>query len=411
MAGLNHIAITRMKAGDELADSGEYRGLRVTRSQTDHRFWYRVTEPDGKQRAVHIGYGREMSLAEARVAFERLKSQRRAGITPRAAPARPPAPAAPVGAYTVADMVSDYLNALSGRRTPKSVKEAGRIFSHCVTARYGTLAAGELAVEHALDIAQRELNAGHNTQAGNVLRELSGAIEMATLARHLPLDHVDPAAAARKLIRRTGSRLSSNRRQRFLTDAEIAAFVLWLPHSQFSRSQRPALRLALEVGCRTGEAISARWDAFDLDRGLWSLPRTKTDAPRVIRLPRQSIEWLRAQQSVIGGNFLCPSTKGRASIQQKTLTETMWRMRRDGTLLDIPPWVPHDLRRTCRTGLARLGCPRPVAEAILGHSAGGIVGNYDLHQYESEGGEWLQRWADHLESLFNDRQPAAAAAR
>ena len=62
-------------------------------------------------------------------------------------------------------------------------------------------------------------------------------------------------------------------------------------------------------------------------------------------------------------------------------------------------WTAHDLRRSCRTGLARLGCPREVAEAALGHSKAGIVGVYDLHRYEREVGEWLQKWADHLDAL------------
>ena len=68
-------------------------------------------------------------------------------------------------------------------------------------------------------------------------------------------------------------------------------------------------------------------------------------------------------------------------------------------MLDIPSWTAHDLRRTARTGLASLGSPQPVAEALLGHTKGGIVGVYDLHQYFDEEGEWLQRWADHLDTL------------
>ena len=63
---LSALAISRMKPGDELADIGEYRGLRVSRTQSGHRFWYRFNDPaTGKQRALHIAYGAKMSLAEA----------------------------------------------------------------------------------------------------------------------------------------------------------------------------------------------------------------------------------------------------------------------------------------------------------------------------------------------------------
>lgn len=71
-------------------------------------------------------------------------------------------------------------------------------------------------------------------------------------------------------------------------------------------------------------------------------------------------------------------------------------------MLDIPNWTPHDLRRTVRTGLARKKCPSGVAEAVLGHTKEGINGTYDLHSYEDECRVWLQKWADHLDSLMSE---------
>ena len=75
-------------------------------------------------------------------------------------------------------------------------------------------------------------------------------------------------------------------------------------------------------------------------------------------------------------------------------------MRGEGTMIDLTPWTPHDLRRSVRTGLSRLQCPRDVAEAILGHAAKGIEGTYNLHQYSEESRHWLQVWADHLDQLI-----------
>ncbi len=59
-------------------------------------------------------------------------------------------------------------------------------------------------------------------------------------------------------------------------------------------------------------------------------------------------------------------------------------------MLDIPSWTPHDLRRTVRTGLSRLKCPNEVAEAILGHTKGGVEGIYNLYKYDDECNKWLQ---------------------
>lgn len=58
------------------------------------------------------------------------------------------------------------------------------------------------------------------------------------------------------------------------------------------------------------------------------------------------------------------------------------------------------MRRTVRTGLSRLQCPNEVAEAVLGHTRGGVEGIYNLYKYDAECKMWLQAWADYLEKLI-----------
>lgn len=69
-------------------------------------------------------------------------------------------------------------------------------------------------------------------------------------------------------------------------------------------------------------------------------------------------------------------------------------------MLDISHWTPHDLRRTVRTGLSRLQCPNEVAEAVLGHTRGGVEAIYNLYKYDAECRKWLQVWADYLDDLI-----------
>jgi integrase len=138
---------------------------------------------------------------------------------------------------------------------------------------------------------------------------------------------------------------------------------------------------------------------------------SKNGAERYVQLPSQAVAFLR-QLRLSTNTYLFPSMRTGLPIQQKSLTETKWYLRnsaraQSGTyfkpgkiwLDSIPDWSPHDLRRTVRTGLSRLGCRNEVAEAVLGHSRKGIEGTYDLHNYEAECREWLQRWSDHLETL------------
>ena len=67
--------------------------------------------------------------------------------------------------------------------------------------------------------------------------------------------------------------------------------------------------------------------------------------------------------------------------------------------MPVDAWTPHDLRRTSRTVLASLGCPDPVAEAILGHMQPGIKGIYNIHGYDQKRRERLTRVAAKYESL------------
>jgi integrase len=69
--------------------------------------------------------------------------------------------------------------------------------------------------------------------------------------------------------------------------------------------------------------------------------------------------------------------------------------------------APHDLRRSVRTLLAKMGCPNDVAESVLGHMQGGIVGVYNRHTYDAERLDWLTRLDVRLEQLA--MQHAAAS--
>jgi integrase len=59
----------------------------------------------------------------------------------------------------------------------------------------------------------------------------------------------------------------------------------------------------------------------------------------------------------------------------------------------------HDLRRTVRTGLAKLGIRPDIAERCLNHAQPGIIATYDTHQYLDEKRDALTQWADHLQAF------------
>jgi len=59
-------------------------------------------------------------------------------------------------------------------------------------------------------------------------------------------------------------------------------------------------------------------------------------------------------------------------------------------------WTPHDIRRTVRTGLGKLGVQPHIAEAVINHLPSTLIQTYDLHKYEDEKRAALEVWAGHL---------------
>jgi integrase len=67
--------------------------------------------------------------------------------------------------------------------------------------------------------------------------------------------------------------------------------------------------------------------------------------------------------------------------------------------IGIAPFTPHDLRRTGRTELARLGIRKEIGERVLNHSKEAIEGTYDLYEYLPEKREALEKLERRLREL------------
>ena len=76
------------------------------------------------------------------------------------------------------------------------------------------------------------------------------------------------------------------------------------------------------------------------------------------------------------------------------------------TLTDIKHFTVHDMRRTARTNLARLGVDRFVAERALNHKLKGVEGIYDQYDYFEQRVDALERWAETLDVLSDGEKAA-----
>jgi len=420
---LSFRAIDSMKPGTkDLSDAGEYRGLRVTCGTAGTKsFFYRYKSPLTKKLVqMKLGSFPSMSLSDARQELEQLKSIRSSGRCP-ATEKRDTEQAEHVAkeekehqrSFTVRALIDLYLEQyiddrmvkgkrVNGARKPKGQAEVRRTLYADPVKVLGKTPASKVLRKDISSLVMGIVDRGANVQAGNVLRELLAAYEFAIgLDTYFDDDFVNPCIQAKAGLRQAKIKLTPQKGKRVLNDNELTKLLHWLPGSAYTPTQKNVIRMALWTGCRTGEVVDAEWQFIDLKKKTWHLPETKNFVERYVQLPEQAIDFLKYHKNTTG-KYLFPSTKTGLPIQQKQLSEQAWRLRQDGRMLNLKPWTPHDLRRSVRTGLSRLGCPNEVGEAVLGHSKKGIEGTYDLHQYEAECRKWLQVWADHLDELVTD---------
>lgn len=419
---LNSRKIAAMKPSKAiLADVGENRGLRLTCGNAGTKtFFYRYTSPvSNKLVQVKIGNFPTTSLAEARLQLQELKELRKSGRCPATElkeekQKEADAQQRKADIFTVKQLVELYLTQyienrmingklIKGARKVKGQKETRRTLEGDAVRVLGDRIASEVYRKDVVNLIMEIVGRGANVQAGNVLRELTAAYEYAIGLEKFDDSFANPGILAKAGLRQAKIRLTSQRGKRVLSDQELKKFLQWLPGSCFTPTQKNIMHFTIWTGCRTGEVCAAEWNDVDLDVGTWHLKDTKTGIERHVQLPIQAIAFL-TQLKLTTGDYLFPSQKTGLPLQQKTLTEQAWHMRETKRMVDIEHWTPHDLRRTVRTGLSRLGCRSEVAEAVLGHAKSGIEGTYDLHSYENECKKWLQIWADHLESLLADTQ-------
>jgi integrase len=176
-------------------------------------------------------------------------------------------------------------------------------------------------------------------------------------------------------------------RERALSDQEAAK--LWLATSDGDYGR--IIRLLMLTGCRRDEIGGLKWSEIDVEAQTITIPkeRTKNKQEHVVPLSDAAIAIIEAiprreRDFVFGladdGGYSGWSRSKKRLDQAAGLQE--WRL--------------HDLRRTVRTGLGKLGVQPHVAEAVLNHLPPKLIRTYDRNTYGAEKKAALDLWASHL---------------
>jgi integrase len=200
-------------------------------------------------------------------------------------------------------------------------------------------------------------------------------------------------------------------RRRTLAEAEVNA--VWHAFDQMAWPFGTLGQLLLLTGQRRGEWAGASWSEIDLERATWTLPadRSKTDEPQMLPLTPQVLAILAMIPRLVGTDLIFPSSRAGSDNPISGFSKALVTAHR---LSGTTGWHWHDLRRTARTGFARLGITAAVGERILNHSDGTrsrIAAVYDTHSYLPEMNRALELWAGEVERIVAGAEGKIVALR
>lgn len=308
----------------------------------------------GRERRYTIGAYPDWSVAAAREEAKELKRRIDRGEDPmgerhneRAAP-------------TVKDLADRYTEEHLPKKRPSSRQDDQAMLDQIILPRLGKFKVAD--VRHAdIDRLHREVTKRAPYRANRSAALLS---KMFSLAVKWEMRADNPAKGI--------ERNHEEKRTRYLLGDELVRLTAALAEHPEQTSAN-AVRLLLLTGARRGEVLSATWDQFDVEAGVWIKPsaHTKQKSEHRVPLSAPAMQLLSDMKATAAGDCLFP---GKSPDVPLTEIKHFWAA--ICRTADIKDCRIHDLRHTYASILASAGLSLPVIGALLGHTQPNTTARY-----------------------------------
>src|SRR6516165_2064859 len=349
-------------------------GLRIrVGDKAQHRTFIAQYKIGSKHRRINLGDVRKVTLENARKEARRIFGKVANGHDP----ANEKAERRSAASHTLDATIARYLEAKATELKPRSLEEVERHLKKDWQPLHNLAIAsiGRANVAATLSaIAKRS-----NITANRARASLSAMFRWA----------IGEGLCENNPVTGTNRQDENGHRERSLTDAEVVKVWLAAPENDYGN----IVRLLMLTGCRREEIGSLRWSEVDPEARTITIAkeRTKNGMEHILPLPDAALSILQGimrrgdRDYVFGiardGGFSGWS-KSKIALDKAAALREGWRL--------------HDLRRTVRTGLGKLGIQPHIAEAVLNHLPPKLIRTYDHNKYESEKRVALDKWAAHL---------------
>lgn len=372
---MNTLWLSKLKFGVERVEyrDQDTKGLWL-RVGIDSWTWFYVYKQGGKTQRVKIGIYPSTSLSAARKEAENIRGGINAGKDPAAEKRQEKKNP------TFGEVAQEYLEKHAIHKRTR--REDERILSRDILPLWKDIKIAKITRRQIISLLDDIVGRGSPIMANRCLalvrKIFNWAIERDILETS-PCLRVKPPAPEKS-------------RERWLCDDEICA--VWEAFESEPLCE-PVFKVLLLTGQRLGETLAMRWDELDLKAGSWTIPpeKSKNGRSHIAPLSQAVIEilqgleckneWVFPSPRRLGGHL---ANMGKAHQRIQGLSGVQFHI--------------HDLRRTCATGMARLGIDRVVIGKVLNHTDGSVTAIYERHGYESEKRHALELWAGHVMRLL-----------
>lgn len=301
----------------------------------------------GRQRRHTIGRHPEINATAAREEAIRLRDEIRRGGDPlRDKEQRREAP-------TIADLYNDYMERHAKiHLRPNTIRSVEGMAKKHILPKIGNIKVA--------DVTRRDIEELHNSvkdspyQANRVRSLLS---KMMNLAKAWDWRDDNPCEGVPKF--------REEKRERWLSTQEIERLCEALDEHP-NQSIASAIRLMLLTGARRGETLTARWEDFNLELGIWTKPSHHTKQKRTEHVPLSppAVQLLVSMKETADGNpLLFPGdVPGKPLREIKGAWATLCKRAK------IENVRIHDLRHTYASHLVSSGMSLPIVGRLLGHT-------------------------------------------
>ena len=341
---------------------------------------YRTGGAGSKLRKYTIGpYGR-MTLHQARVAAQKVFAAKLEGRDPAAEKRESKR-------RVVADRVEDLLESYIAQRLSqnRSGGEVARLLRREAGRAWTGKSIHEIGKRDVVEVISAIEQRGAPVAANKTLKSIKTFFRWCVGRAVLDQSPAEGVPLPSKEVAR----------DRVLDDNELAQVIL--AARKIGEPYGGIVEFLALTSQRREEVAGLTWEELDLEQRAWTIPksRTKNTKMHVVHLSDQALAVLKraAQQGPLVFSKLGAKSFQDFSGAKRLLDE----------LSGVTGWRLHDLRRTCVSGMARLGIAPHVADKVLNHQAGtisGVAAVYQRHEFLTEREKALDIWGAHLGELL-----------